>query len=142
MAEPTETTLDTGSCVLSLINGADTYGYQTVVAWHGDEVTITRRCSGRDAPEVTTVRDTVTVNALLPLIVPGVAPVADCSLILIADDGTGKWRGFLDLWVRGGEVTINKGRRGERDGRPMPAIPTWFLHALRDLLLDEGEGED
>jgi hypothetical protein len=148
MAETTETTestqpvetaapdYETGAIWMAIINGADTYGYIAEVAWAGDLVTTRRKSSGRGGETTTAERDTVTENALLSLVVPGVRPPFDFRLMILADDCTGVWPGFLHLSVRGGKAEII-----DRTGASSPAnIPAWFLGALRDLVLvDDGE---
>ena len=94
--------------------------------WRGDEVT-------------TTERDTVTENALLGMIVPGVRPPYDFNMILVADNCTGHWPGFASLRVCGGTAEIKRGTTGEY----MPArLPAWFLAALRDLVLVPDDSEE
>jgi hypothetical protein len=60
--------------------------------------------------------------------------------MILADDCTGVWPGFLHLSVRGGKAEFV-----DRSGKSRPAhLPAWFLGALRDLVLveDEEDGED
>jgi hypothetical protein len=123
----------TGRCSLAMVNGLDTYGYLTRVEWDGDRVTITRTSSGGKAPVVTTERDTVTEDALLNLIVPGVAPAPDFQMTVVGTDMRDGRRAMLEIVAIEGEATVH---RCHADRRAV-ALPAWFLRLLYELVLDD-----
>jgi hypothetical protein len=128
---------DTGTVWMTLMNGDDLIGYTAEASWEGDAVTVRRKSTqGADATE--TARDRVTEHALRSLIVPGVRPPHDFRLIVLADDCSGTWPGFLHLEVRRGEATIVAPGGGDTPAN----IPAWFLSALRDLVLVPREEEE
>lgn len=148
MAETTETTqpVETaatptvypGAAFVTIHNSLDTYGHVGIVKWRGDEVTITRSSTGRTEEVVTTERDAVTENALTGMVVPNVRPPYDFRVMILADECTGTWGGFLHLEVRNGKAEIVP-----RVGKSYPTpIPAWFLSCLRDLVLVEYDQDE